>query len=191
MKLCEFPVNKLNWGLLYRGSENNFNWSEFHDKCEHEDPSIVIVKTIDGCIFGGCTKANFGCGGWAFDRDAFVFRLKSNSLEAKKYKVKYPEEALFNFDKTYGPFFGHHDLAFYNGSLFTTLNSTISEQSLGEIQSRYGVPFKPKEFKIDTEIIDVEVYTLDKNNFEVHRFIEENFSTYIDSTLETNGYEQQ
>lgn len=151
--VCELQSN-VKWRLLYRGSENKFNWSEFHDKCDDCKPTLMIVKTSDGSIFGRYTTANYASAGWTFDRDAFLFCLKSNSLESAKYRVEYPGNALFNLDKTCGPNFGSHDLAFYSDRIFTTLNSTVKPKHV----SMYGVPFKPKEFKIATEIIDIEVY---------------------------------
>lgn len=58
MWLCEFPENQ-NWELLYRGSETKFNWAEFHAKCDSKSPTLVIVKSKDGSIFGGYTESKW------------------------------------------------------------------------------------------------------------------------------------
>lgn len=58
MRLCEFPLCQ-KWQPLYRGSENKFNWNEFHAKCDSKSPTLLIVKSKDGGIFGGYTETQW------------------------------------------------------------------------------------------------------------------------------------
>ncbi len=44
------------WKLIYRASEHEFTTSSFHEYCNDKGPAIVIVKSIDGWIFGGYTS---------------------------------------------------------------------------------------------------------------------------------------
>lgn len=90
-RVCEFKSDQ-RFELLYRGSENNYNWSEFHAKCDNKGPTLVIVKSVNGFIFGGYTKAKWnkpdGSHGFIADSEAFVYRLKTPGLESGKYRAK-------------------------------------------------------------------------------------------------------
>lgn len=48
--------NPRRFELLYRGSENNFKASIFHQKCDNIPNTLTIVKTHFGKIIGGFTK---------------------------------------------------------------------------------------------------------------------------------------
>jgi hypothetical protein len=39
--------------LLYRGSRDGFRAADFHAKCDGKDATVTIVKSTEGCIFGG------------------------------------------------------------------------------------------------------------------------------------------
>lgn len=157
-KVCEFQINQ-RFELLYRGSEHNFSWTEFHRKCDNKSPTLVIVKSVDGCIFGGYTKVNWNPttehDQYISDFVAFLFSLKSSMSESKKYHVQNFNQALY-YNKTYGPCFGKLDFGFDNNcNAWSTLNSNISDPEASS--SKFGVPFTCRRFKvIDTK--DVEVF---------------------------------
>lgn len=87
IQICEFK-DKPNWEFLYRGSENGFKWTEFHAIRDNKSPTLLIIKTNDGSIFGGYTKINWnqpgGSNEWIADSESFVFRLDHSRLESKK-----------------------------------------------------------------------------------------------------------
>ena len=141
--------------MLYRGSEKRFNWVDFHLKCDNKSPTLVIVKSNDECIVGGYTEAKWSspegksrC--MKADSEAFLFRLKTTNLESKKYKVKNPDEFAFYCSKLVGACFGYLSLS-SDGLFFTRLNSSIADPRM---DSKFGVPYEPEEFKIN----EVEVY---------------------------------
>ena len=45
--------------LLYRASEHNFSSESFHDHCDDKGPTLVIIKSIEGWIFGGYTTKSW------------------------------------------------------------------------------------------------------------------------------------
>ena len=156
-QVCEFQ-NNLKFELLYRGSETNFSWTEFHAKCDDKSPTLLIVKSNDGCIFGGYTKAKWDTKQfWVADSEAYLFRLKTLNLESKKYRIEEHRGALFCLNSN-GPWFGFDDLTFNDtGNLSTRLNSNIPDTDRKR-RSIYGVPFKSQEFNVDTQITELEVY---------------------------------
>ena len=43
------------WRLLYRASEHGYTAESFHDYCDNKKPTLVIIKSSGGWIFGGYT----------------------------------------------------------------------------------------------------------------------------------------
>lgn len=41
--------------LIHRASENNFSSSKFHQNCDNKGPTLTIIKSNNGKIFGGFT----------------------------------------------------------------------------------------------------------------------------------------
>ena len=66
--------------MLYRASEHNFTANSFHEKCENHGPTITIIESNFGNIFGGYLDVP-----WPTineksikSRNMFLFLLKSN-----------------------------------------------------------------------------------------------------------------
>jgi hypothetical protein len=45
--------------LLYRGSEDGFTSQMFHQKCDDQGSTLVIVKSKEGFVFGGFTSVSW------------------------------------------------------------------------------------------------------------------------------------
>ena len=43
------------WRLLYRASEHGYTASSFHEYCDGKSPTLVVIKSSGGWIFGGYT----------------------------------------------------------------------------------------------------------------------------------------
>jgi hypothetical protein len=48
------------WKLLYRGSTDGFGSSNFHAQCDNRGPTVTIIKTTNGSVFGG-----YAAGSWS------------------------------------------------------------------------------------------------------------------------------
>eukprot|EP01084_Bolivina_argentea_P069774 126886_1 len=66
--------------LLYRTSEHNDISTSFHNICNGHGPTITIIKSKFGNIFGGFTQIKWTSGesNWHKDRKAFLFLIRSN-----------------------------------------------------------------------------------------------------------------
>jgi hypothetical protein len=55
-KLLSWNVKGLNdeWCLLYKGSRDGFNAKDFHRLCDNKGPTITVIRTRQGRIFGFC-----------------------------------------------------------------------------------------------------------------------------------------
>lgn len=77
----------MNLGLLYRGSENDFDAYTFHSKVNGFTPTVTVVKTTGGKIFGcylNCKIINSN--DWIADpsKKSFIFSLDNNSIHRLK-----------------------------------------------------------------------------------------------------------
>jgi hypothetical protein len=49
----KWTKQKKKWKLIFRASKENFQATAFHSKCDNQGPTIVIIKSSQGNIFGG------------------------------------------------------------------------------------------------------------------------------------------
>ena len=57
-KLREW-IGDYKWNLLYRASEHGYSAESFHKCCDNKGPTLVIIKSPKGWIFGGYTTQSW------------------------------------------------------------------------------------------------------------------------------------
>ncbi len=57
-KLREW-IGDYKWKLLYRASEYDYTTSSFHEYCDNKEPTLVLIKSSGGWIFGGYTTQSW------------------------------------------------------------------------------------------------------------------------------------
>ena len=104
--LLDYLKNKLNLDLrdsikLFSSSEHGDSADKFHSNCDNNTNVIVIIKTKDGCIFGGFSSIGFDSSNSSkIDESAFIFSVnKQKIFSAKKGKK------TINCFKNLGPCF--------------------------------------------------------------------------------------
>ena len=86
MVLCEFPIGQ-KWNLIYRASQDGFQYVKFHSKCDNKPNTLVIIKSDNGNVFGGFTEKSWSPKyGYISDQNAFIFSLIN--LDNKPLKMK-------------------------------------------------------------------------------------------------------
>ena len=58
-KLREWLGNDYKWKLLYRSSEHEYTAESFHKYCDDKGPTLVVIKSSGGWIFGGYTTQSW------------------------------------------------------------------------------------------------------------------------------------
>ena len=58
-KLREWLGNDYKWKLLYRASEHGYSAESFHEYCDDKGPTLIIIKSSGGWIFGGYTTQSW------------------------------------------------------------------------------------------------------------------------------------
>ena len=78
-KLREWLGNDYKWKLLYRASEHGYIAKTFHECCDDKGPTLIVIKSREGWIFGGYTTKS-----WNRDGLCIFILLLSNWNSAIK-----------------------------------------------------------------------------------------------------------
>ena len=49
------------WRLLYRASEHEYSGKSFHKCCDDKGPTLIVIKSSEGWIFGGYATQSWEC----------------------------------------------------------------------------------------------------------------------------------
>lgn len=85
--ICDW-INKeksFKFKLLYKGTEDGDTYEIFHNKCDNKGPTISIIKSTDGQVFGGYTSKSWDKNQKTHVPDPLSFLFNINNK--KKYCV--------------------------------------------------------------------------------------------------------
>jgi hypothetical protein len=103
--LCELDKNK-KLSLIYRGSRDGFSAGDFHSKCDGKSPTLTVIKTDHGYIFGGYTQAKWSSNHEAIeDPNAFIFSFR-NAMNTQFKSIARSKGGILCHSKL-GPCFGN------------------------------------------------------------------------------------
>lgn len=109
----EDTIDSSNLDLLYRGSRDGFNSTDFHELCDDKGPTVTIIKDREGNIFGGYLDKSWNnYEGWIASENAFLFLLR-NRLDTQTAKMKlrgHRNDCAAYCSPEYGPMFGEFDI---------------------------------------------------------------------------------
>jgi len=115
------PVSRKLGGILYVASRDGDKSSDFHSACDNKWPTVVIVQTTTGVVFGGYTDVPWDGSqpGYRRSSKSFLFQIRPN---VRKCFIKSPEHAVYNHPGI-GPIFGAaQDILIHTGALSRTDN---------------------------------------------------------------------
>jgi hypothetical protein len=175
-KLMEFIGNDIPqyqqqqpWRLIYRASEHGFDAADFHRCCDSFAPTVCIIQTDFGNIFGGFTSIPWSSAVLRADQadpTAFLFSLKNTlNIPPTKFPVaKEYQQCAISHNPTCGPNFGSpknegSDLCLRNKFNDKT-NCIFFPKSYIDTSNHGGLIFAKKYFACK----EVEVFTLMTNN---------------------------
>jgi len=109
-------VSKEMGGLLFQASKDGDAVSTFHSRCDNKGPSVIIVETKSGNLFGGYTFANWSSSeGYSASTGAFLFRLRPSK---KRYDQRDTSKAYaIHCHSNHGPVFGNGHTLFINNCM--------------------------------------------------------------------------
>ena len=139
-------LNDRKWSLLYRGSRDGFEASNFHLCCDGKPNTLTIVKSTKGYIFGGYTNFPWDrTNAYKHDNNAFIFSLLNNEKNrslifenSKDFDNQYSLGSIYS-NSFVGPIFGRgHDL-------FISDRSNENESSHSSLGYTFTHPDYPKD----------------------------------------------
>ena len=101
--------------ILYKASDNEYSAAKFHQLCDGKGPSITIIKSNFGNIFGGYTSKKWPSinakENYVKDDKAFLFLIRSNdtiqqSQCPQSFDIIDEDRNAITSCKGYGPLFG-------------------------------------------------------------------------------------
>ena len=100
--ICDWINNEksFKFKLLYKGTTDGDTIEEFHNKCDNQYPTISIIESTDGQIFGGYTTKSWDKNNLKDipDPDSFLFNLNN----IKKYPVSNDKGIMSNYICDFG-----------------------------------------------------------------------------------------
>jgi len=108
--------------MIFRASKKGYACTAFHARCDNKAPTITVVKSKNGNVFGGFTTVPWGQSNtYRLDKYAFIFLLRKKESKHKKkkeskkkkrseeppvkWKVTNASNAVYH-GSSYGPVFG-------------------------------------------------------------------------------------
>ena len=155
--------------LLYRGSRDGSTSNIFHEKCDHQGPTITLYKNDKGYIFGGYTSLSWtskttGC---YSAPDSFLFTLTNlYGIEPTKFPNSLRNNQSVYHNINYGPCFDNYDDInitndFKNNNLYSRF-PTAYEDTLGKGKSIFTGEFNNNTTDNNLKINEIEVFKLYK-----------------------------
>ncbi len=71
-KLREW-IGDYKWKLIYRTSEHGYKGESFHKYCDNKGPTLIVIKSSEGWIFGGYTTQSWRRWGIYLMNDMLIF----------------------------------------------------------------------------------------------------------------------
>jgi len=101
---------------IYVASMDGDSGTDFHDKCDGKGPTVVIVETTTGNVFGGYTSVSWSSGNnWKRAPTSFLFQLRPRFSH---FAMRNLDDRFAIYHHQYdGPVFGRYDLYIYNEAL--------------------------------------------------------------------------
>jgi hypothetical protein len=162
MSLCEFKVDQ-KWNLIYRASQDGFEASKFHSKCDNKLNTLIVIKPTNGNVFGGYTEQTWNHAyNYKADPNSFIFSLINEFNKPIKIKCISPEKAIASNER-YGPVFGSypHDIVIFDKSN----TNIVSYSNLGHSYTHPDYAYGSDEAKsflagsYNFQVSEIEVYT--------------------------------
>ncbi|EFC37928.1 predicted protein [Naegleria gruberi] len=130
--------------LLYRGSRDGFQAVDFHSRCDYKGPTLSIIKSEHGNIFGGFTSEHWEAlqiNDHKLDPTAFLFKIENST-----FKQFEPRNQIC---QSYAMGCGKNDLCVFGaGHDLRIVNNCNSSESYANLGRTYHLP---NGYKFETE----------------------------------------
>ena len=141
--------------LLYRLTRDGNSFKVFHEKCDNQGPTLILIKGKDERVIGGYTPLSWDSNSRSkCDSDSFLFSLSDNEKYPKKNKMLQSIDCYSLF----GPWF--YNIGFYTNS---SMNKLYFYGSIDGYQNANNIipKFKTPGYY---DITEVEIFKINQIN---------------------------
>lgn len=159
------------WKLCYRASRDGSRPADFHRQCDKKGTTMTVIRTINGCVFGGCTPCDWTpTESFKFDPSSFLFSLKSSSNHQPiklGHTGKLDQQSIYA-SAANGPIFGGGHDGGGHDILVKFASPSSSNSNLGHsfaLPTGYAYNGNAREFLAgqgSVTVTEIEVYYLSK-----------------------------
>ena len=118
--------------MLWKGSRDGFGCATFHSKCDGKGPTLTVIQSTDGVIFGGYTSLSWSSPNpyqYYQDDAAFIYSI------TKGYKVsKQNNTSSIYCHSSLGPVFG------YGNDIYVANNCNTPNSNYCSSNNTYPLP---------------------------------------------------
>ena len=148
-----YGVSEQSWKLLYKATRCNFDAEILHKMCDNCGPTLILVSSENGSLFGGFTTVSWSINNeWYRDPLGFLFTLVNpHNLPPTKFVLKDSKSTshAVSFSKN-GITFGEQDLCINGNKGFTNFPNLY-----GDVTGKRHETFTGQS---DFYITDIEIY---------------------------------
>ena len=171
---------------IYIASKNNYSAEVYHNSCDGKGPTVTIIKSSFGNIFGGYVSKPLARknAGRVSDQDSFLFLLRSKDEEEKDkcprvFEMKHSTNDATRNCHGRGPVFGHgydasiggkcHQKLKHGQDKFTTKNCsyTLSSQQASFLPKGYNIAGGGEANNLSTKGENIKTFDVDQYYFQV------------------------
>jgi hypothetical protein len=154
---------ELDFNVLHQASTQGFQASTFHQRCDNRGPTLVLVKSTDGRIFGGVNFISWtSVTGYSASSNGFLFALKDGQHrhDPALFRITQNSDRAAYNTASYGPIFGGgHDMV-----ICSNPNSTRgSTSNLGHTYTSPGASPSTLAGEDSFLVADYEVFSVLKS----------------------------
>ena len=142
----ELAQQKINWDLIYRATEDEFDYKSFWNKCNGVSNVIVIVESTTNNVFGGYTsKAHTERTTSTKDENAFIYSIRSSAGYKSKIFPILKDQIKFAIHTSYTHLccFGE-----YGCDLYMQQNCNKPGTNTGAQQRSYDIPLSNRKYLV-------------------------------------------
>lgn len=157
--LFQENISNYDVNLIYKASRDGFNSKRFHYFCDRKGPTLVVIKSSKGMVFGGYTSKSWKSkakGEFQEDDKAFIFSLTKKTKH--ELHERFIDKATY-MNENNGPVFGAGFDIFISEHCdkdresFSNLG--ISYEIDDELSTNEGRQYLAEEFNFNVKEIEV------------------------------------
>ena len=141
------PSNTSDLELIYRASEHGWKAEDFHRMCDDQGATLIVVKDVQGYVFGGYTATPWSIDGNSYPSPCgFMYSLRSHAGAGPTLlPLKDPDEshlgknAVFHH-RNFGPTFGSCDLVIKSYASTNSAGIPSGAKSYTSLGEYYACP---------------------------------------------------